>query len=70
MNNTNTTTITKIDPASVKRTPHAKRPRGKPKIVVERRFNGSQDMKEALMDMIEYRAIIKFDEWCNQDNAG
>lgn len=68
MNTTNT--ITTIGSAAADRAPRARRPRGKPKIVVERRFNGAQNMKDALMDVIEYRAIVKFDEWYNQDNAG
>ena len=68
MNTTNT--ITTIRPAVANRAPRTRRPRGKPKIVVERKFNGAQNMRDALMDVIEYRAIVKFDEWYNQDNAG
>lgn len=65
-----TNPITTIDHTTANRTPHTRRPRGKPKIVVERKFNGTQNMKDALMDVIEYRAVVKFDEWYNQDNAG
>ena len=68
--NTNTHAADPIDFASVHRAPRTRRPRGKPKIIVERKFNGTQNMKDAVMDMIEYRAIIKFDEWYNQDYAG